>query len=82
MVCLKIKADPKKPTPEGIAAETREESQDMGPLKNANVEQILNKHEPKDTSAMVRIPAGLSAFRRSHPIKQPKTVAQTRRRPF
>ena len=53
----------------------------MGPVKNAKVEQMLNKHAPKETNAMVRMPAGRSAFLLSQPIKLPKTTAINSRRP-
>ena len=51
---------PKNPTPDGIAAVTRDESQDMGESRNASWLLIVKKHEPNDTKAIVRIPAGLS----------------------
>ena len=64
----------------GIAAETREASQDIGPLRKANVELIVNKQLPRDTSDIVLMPAGRSASLRSHPMMPPsKTDAKSRR---
>lgn len=58
---LKINPAPKKPTPEGMAAAIREASHDMGPLKKAKVDVMVNKQEPNETNDMVRIPAGLES---------------------
>mmetsp|Transcript_15860 Transcript_15860/g.28794 ORF Transcript_15860/g.28794 Transcript_15860/m.28794 type:complete len:90 (+) Transcript_15860:651-920(+) len=66
---------PKKPTPEGMAADTREASHDIGPDMNPNVELIVNNALPKLTKAIVLIPAGLSLDLLSYPIKQPKNTA-------
>ena len=49
--------------PEGIAAETREESQPMVPSTNANMLSIVKTHEDMETIAIVRMPAGRSARR-------------------
>jgi len=68
---LKMSPAPRNPTPDGIAAAIREESQDMGPSKNANAELMENKHAPSDTRLMVRMPAGRSASRRSYPTMPP-----------
>jgi hypothetical protein len=48
---------PKKPTPEGIAAEMRDASQLMGPSRKAKPELMVKRQLPKDTKAIVRIPA-------------------------
>lgn len=42
---------PRKPTPEGIAADTRDASQLIGPAKNPNVELMVNRALPKLTNA-------------------------------
>ena len=52
---------PKKPTPLGMAALTREASHVCDPSANAKVESIVNNDDPKDTKLIVRIPAGRSA---------------------
>lgn len=44
---------------------TREESHPMGPLKKAEADVIVNRHDPSDTNAMVLIPAGRSCIRSS-----------------
>mmetsp|Transcript_25945 Transcript_25945/g.62305 ORF Transcript_25945/g.62305 Transcript_25945/m.62305 type:complete len:100 (+) Transcript_25945:550-849(+) len=72
---------PKKPTPDGIAADTRLESHAIGPDKNPNVELMVNNALPKLTKAMVLIPAGLSLDRLSYPIRLPKTTAINKCRP-
>mmetsp|Transcript_6238 Transcript_6238/g.26165 ORF Transcript_6238/g.26165 Transcript_6238/m.26165 type:complete len:209 (+) Transcript_6238:3077-3703(+) len=50
---------PRKPTPDGMAAATRDESHESGDDENANIESIVKMHDPRETTAIVRIPAGL-----------------------
>ena len=71
---FQINPAPKNPTPLGIAAATRLASQLIGPLWKLNIDVIVNRHEPKQTRLMVRIPAGRSESLRSHPIIPPKTT--------
>ena len=80
-VFLKMRPAPKNPTPEGMAAEIREASQSIGPLRKAKAELIVKRQLPRDTNDMVRIPAGRSACRRSHPINPPITMDNTSLRP-
>ena len=76
---LNINPAPRKPTPLGLAALTRDASHAMGPLRKANAELIVNRQEPSDTKDIVLIPAGRSASLRSHPIIPPsKTDAKSR----
>ena len=56
---------PKNPTPEGTAAETRAASHVIVEDRNAICPHIVKRHDPRDTSDIVRIPAGLSADFRS-----------------
>ena len=78
-VPFQIEAAPRKPTPDGIAADTRDESQDIGPSLKAHIDASVKTHEPRHTSAIVRMPAGRSARRRSHPMIEPSaSEASTR----
>mmetsp|Transcript_35895 Transcript_35895/g.70630 ORF Transcript_35895/g.70630 Transcript_35895/m.70630 type:complete len:151 (+) Transcript_35895:278-730(+) len=81
-VLFQISPAPKNPTPLGIAALIREASHVIGYSINAIAPQRVNRQEPSDTNAMVRIPAGRSAVRRSHPITPPRRTAMTCRRPY
>ena len=76
---FQMEAAPRKPTPEGMAALTRDESQPIVPSTNANIESMVKTHEPRHTIAIVRIPAGRSARRRSKPMIEPITIDMTTR---
>eukprot|EP00962_Isochrysis_galbana_P043101 scaffold16305_cov124-Isochrysis_galbana.AAC.4 len=65
-VPFQMEAAPRKPTPEGTAAATRDASHDIGPERKANMESIVKTQEPRQTIAIVRMPAARSARRRSH----------------
>lgn len=56
-------------------------SQFIGPSRKANAEHMENKHAPKETKLIVRIPAGRSAFLLSHPISPPRKAAMIMRLP-
>eukprot|EP00302_Diacronema_sp_CCMP2436_P018700 CAMPEP_0179971930 /NCGR_PEP_ID=MMETSP0983-20121128/36324_1 /TAXON_ID=483367 /ORGANISM="non described non described, Strain CCMP 2436" /LENGTH=183 /DNA_ID=CAMNT_0021887155 /DNA_START=184 /DNA_END=736 /DNA_ORIENTATION=+ len=73
-VPFQIEAAPRNPTPEGMAAETRLESQPIGPSQKAKVESMVNTQLPMHTIAIVRMPAGLSARLRSQPMMDPSTI--------
>ena len=47
---------PRNPTPEGMAALTRDASQFMGPSKKAYCDERVKRHAPMHTRDMVRIP--------------------------
>eukprot|EP01083_Nonionella_stella_P285593 972184_1 len=79
-VCFHIIPAPKNPTPDGMAADTRDASHPIGPSIKAKVPQIEKRHAPSDTSDMVLIPAGRSACH-SHPIIAPNNAANTIRLP-
>ena len=53
---------PKNPTPDGIAAATRLESQAIGPSSKASNEVIVKMQAPNATKAMVRMPAGVGGL--------------------
>ena len=57
---FQIKPAPRKPTPDGIAAATRDESQAIGPSSKAKRDVIVKMQAPNATKAMVRMPAGRS----------------------
>lgn len=50
------------------------------PSTNANMLVSVNTHAPRQTIAMVRMPAGLSARRRSNPMIDPMMIDITIRR--
>ena len=57
---FQIRPAPKKPTPDGIAAATRDESHAIGPSSKARRDVIVKMQAPRATNAMVRMPAGRS----------------------
>ena len=50
-------------------------------MRKARSEVRVKMHEPSETSAIVRMPAGRSADLRSHPITPPNKVAKVIRLP-
>ena len=64
----------RKPTPDGMAALTREASQPIVPSTKANIELKVKTHAPRHTLAIVRMPAGRSARRRSKPMMLPISI--------
>mmetsp|Transcript_6534 Transcript_6534/g.16443 ORF Transcript_6534/g.16443 Transcript_6534/m.16443 type:complete len:221 (+) Transcript_6534:136-798(+) len=76
---FQMDAAPRNPTPEGIAALTRDESHPIVPSTKANIESMENTHEPRHTIAIVRTPAGRSARRRSKPMIDPIAMDMTMR---
>ena len=80
LVPFQMEAAPRKPTPDGTAALTRLASQPIVPSKKAYMEPRVKTHAPRHTIAIVRMPAGRSARRRSMPMTEPITIDITTRR--
>ena len=78
-VPFQIEAAPRKPTPEGMAADTRDASHAIGPAMKANVDATVKTHAPRQTRAIVRMPAARSARRRSKPMSEPQASDITTR---
>lgn len=77
VVVFQINPAPKNPTPEGMAADTLEASQFMGPSKKANTEEMVKRHAPMHTRDIVLMPAGRSTARLSQPMTAPRMEAVT-----
>mmetsp|Transcript_2113 Transcript_2113/g.3804 ORF Transcript_2113/g.3804 Transcript_2113/m.3804 type:complete len:220 (+) Transcript_2113:1388-2047(+) len=80
LACFQINALPKKPTPLGMAAETRAASNSCGDDRKACCPHMVKKQDPKDTRDIVRTPAGRSAAFLSNPMAAPSMTATIIRR--